>query len=37
MSGLLKLAERCENSLGPNREIDCDIAVAIGGSQRRCR
>lgn len=30
MSDLLELAERCEKAEGPDRELDCDIALAVG-------
>ncbi len=30
VKGLLVLAERCESAAGPDRELDAEIAVAIG-------
>ncbi|HLY90637.1 MAG TPA: hypothetical protein VKQ27_16775 [Acetobacteraceae bacterium] len=30
MSNLNKIADRCEAALGPDRDIDCVIGVAIG-------
>jgi hypothetical protein len=33
MSTLLELADRCEKATGPDRELDCEIVVAVGGGE----
>jgi hypothetical protein len=35
MSALLQLAERCEKATGPDRELDAEIAEAVGAKHGR--
>lgn len=33
MRSVLEIAEKCEKATGPDREIDCEIAVALFGGE----